>query len=113
MEAGHFPTRSDTGGTPVGPGFAYYIGKKLESWRLAMKMPSADLVQLKRLAQSLSDSRNQTSGLPGSGFDSLIRAALKEPGSGLMSQVAELMILNSASRLGTISSPSQSQPQFS
>lgn len=78
-----------------------------------MKMPSADLVQLKRLAQSLSDSRNQTSGLQGSGFDSLIRAALKEPGSGLMSQVAELMILNSASRLGSVDSPSQARPQFS
>jgi soluble lytic murein transglycosylase-like protein len=78
-----------------------------------MKMPSANLVQLKQLAQSLSNSRSKTAGMGGGGFDSLIQAALKEPGSGLMSQVAELMILKSASRLGSVESPSQARPQFS
>ncbi len=78
-----------------------------------MKMPSADLVQLRRLAQSLNNTPAQATGLGGSGFESLIQAALKDPGKGLMSQVAELMILNSASRLGSVGSPSQASPQFS
>lgn len=78
-----------------------------------MKMPSANLIQLKQLAQSLSNSRNKAAGITGGGFDSLIKAALKDPGSGLMSQVAELMILNSSSLLGSVDSPSQARPQFS
>ena len=78
-----------------------------------MKTPSANLVQLKQLAQSLNNSRNKAAGVGGGGFDSLIQAALKKPGSGLISQVAELMILNSASRLGSVESPSQARAQFS
>jgi soluble lytic murein transglycosylase-like protein len=78
-----------------------------------MNPVSNNLSELRRLAASLNQSKNQASSIQGSGFDSLIQAALKKPGSGLINQVAELMILNSASRVGSVDSPSQSAPQFS
>jgi soluble lytic murein transglycosylase-like protein len=72
-----------------------------------------NLSQLRLLAKSLSTATSQTSGIGRSGFDSLIRAALSQPGKGLIGQVAELMLLNSSSRLGEVESPSQATPQFS
>lgn len=78
-----------------------------------MQPVSPNHSDLRRLAASLKQSKPQTTGIAGTGFDSLIKAALKQPGSGLINQVAELMILNSASQVGSLDSPAQNAPQFS
>jgi len=78
-----------------------------------MQNISGDLSQLRLLARSLGTSVPQGSGLDKRGFDSLLRAALAQPDKGLVSQVTEMMMLNSASRLGEVASPSQATSQFS
>lgn len=78
-----------------------------------MQEISSNLIQMRRLAKSLTTPADYRTGAAGGGFDSLLKAALQQPDKSLVYQVADLVLLNSSSRLGSVESPSQATPQFS
>ncbi len=78
-----------------------------------MNKVSPQLLRLRRLARALPQGAPRRAGGLSGDFSSLIRAALAGPDRRVVMQLADIMLLNSASRLGDLESPSRAASPFS